>query len=70
MLKVFKCFSYYAFMGHLHPKKFICKVHYSKLLPDVTYFYVFLILCFHGPFTPKEVDTQSVHDCKLLQDVI
>ena len=31
---------------------------------------MFLILFLHGPFTPKELDMQSVHYFKLLQDVI
>ena len=31
---------------------------------------MFLILFLHGPFTPKEVDIQSVHYCKVLQGVI
>ena len=31
---------------------------------------MFLILFLHGPFTPKEVDMQSVHYCSFLETSI
>ena len=49
-------------MGHLHPKKLICKVCITVPYWDMLHsIIVFLILVPQGPYTAKEVNMESAH---------